>query len=431
LATNDLQICVCPKTLTADPLSSILRPEMSDDTDTISTPKSSQDGRRLVKSKVENLFLLLPSGMYYGRVKIKGKTLKKSLETASFEVAKRKLKAWLAEVRGKPTSDSTLGSLAEEYAQRLQLKVDTRDIKPRTRETKLESVDQCGKVWHELFSTGKIDPANYGRGGDQSKKVKVGCPLFNIQSVSKITPSLLDQWRAGMVKAYSPSRVNGAMTVFGELLDLAVELGFVFDANKLRERLKYVRVQTSKLTHLPTVAKYLELITEIHARSAKGDSVFQRGLDDGGYKFEFLCTSGARNDSANHLEWSDIDWTRNRVDFHKTKRDKYSIPLFPELRDVLERVQKLRGGNPTGRIFRVKSIKKVLSSACAAVGTPRLTPHDCRHYFATRCLENPEVDIPTVSRWLGHKDGGALAMKTYGHLRDEHSQKMAAKMKFG
>jgi len=31
------------------------------------------------------------------------------------------------------------------------------------------------------------------------------------------------------------------------------------------------------------------------------------------------------------------------------------------------------------------------------------------------------VDIPTVSRWLGHKDGGALAMKTYGHLRHEHS----------
>jgi hypothetical protein len=33
--------------------------------------------------------------------------------------------------------------------------------------------------------------------------------------------------------------------------------------------------------------------------------------------------------------------------------------------------------------------------------------------------------IPTVSRWLGRKDGGALAMKTYGHLRDEHSTKMA------
>jgi len=52
-----------------------------------------------------------------------------------------------------------------------------------------------------------------------------------------------------------------------------------------------------------------------------------------------------------------------------------------------------------------------------------------RHLFATRCIESA-VDIPTVSRWLGHKDGGALAMRTYGHLRDEHSQAMAAKVSF-
>jgi hypothetical protein len=40
------------------------------------------------------------------------------------------------------------------------------------------------------------------------------------------------------------------------------------------------------------------------------------------------------------------------------------------------------------------------------------------------------VDIPTVSRWLGHKDGGALAMRVYGHLRDEHSVKMAKRVNF-
>ena len=49
--------------------------------------------------------------------------------------------------------------------------------------------------------------------------------------------------------------------------------------------------------------------------------------------------------------------------------------------------------------------------------------------FATTCIE-AGVDIPTVSRWLGHKDGGALAMKVYGHLRDEHSAAMAEKMNY-
>lgn len=48
---------------------------------------------------------------------------------------------------------------------------------------------------------------------------------------------------------------------------------------------------------------------------------------------------------------------------------------------------------------------------------------------ATRCIESG-VDVPTVSRWLGHSDGGALAMKSYGHLRQEHSTAQAAKVVF-
>jgi integrase len=58
-----------------------------------------------------------------------------------------------------------------------------------------------------------------------------------------------------------------------------------------------------------------------------------------------------------------------------------------------------------------------------------MTRHDLRHLFATRCIESG-VDIPTVSRWLGHRDGGNLAMKTYGHLRQEHSQAMAKLVTF-
>jgi integrase len=48
--------------------------------------------------------------------------------------------------------------------------------------------------------------------------------------------------------------------------------------------------------------------------------------------------------------------------------------------------------------------------------TFRLPHHDRRHFFATLCIESNE-DIPTVSRWLGHSDSGALLIKTYGHSR--------------
>src|ERR1017187_1959760 len=79
--------------------------------------------------------------------------------------------------------------------------------------------------------------------------------------------------------------------------------------------------------------------------------------------------------------------------------------------------------------MQVRECKRSLSRACKEVGIALLTPHDLRHLFATRCIESG-VDIPTVSRWLDHKDGGALAMKTYGHLRDQHSTTMAQKVVF-
>ena len=80
-------------------------------------------------------------------------------------------------------------------------------------------------------------------------------------------------------------------------------------------------------------------------------------------------------------------------------------------------------------VMGVRECQKAIDTACKKLGLARITHHDLRHLFATRCIESG-VDIPTVSRWLGHKDGGALAMKTYGHLRDQHSAAMAQKVTF-
>lgn len=72
-------------------------------------------------------------------------------------------------------------------------------------------------------------------------------------------------------------------------------------------------------------------------------------------------------------------------------------------------------------------MKRSLNMACKLAGIPHLSHHDFRHLFATRCIQSG-VDIPTVARWLGHRDGGALLGKTYFHLQDEHSRRMAGKV---
>ncbi len=59
-----------------------------------------------------------------------------------------------------------------------------------------------------------------------------------------------------------------------------------------------------------------------------------------------------------------------------------------------------------------KLIRRSLKTTSLTVAKLRLTRYDLRYLFATRCIESG-ADIPTVSRWLGHKDTGALAINTF------------------
>ena len=114
----------------------------------------------------------------------------------------------------------------------------------------------------------------------------------------------------------------------------------------------------------------------------------------------------------------------------KTETSARVVLMPASLRDLL---LALRRENPNAhlneRILKHASARKCLETACRKLGFPRFTRHGLRHFFATSAIESG-VDIPTVSRWLGHKDGGALAMKVYGHLREAHSDAMVAQVSF-
>jgi site-specific recombinase XerD len=81
------------------------------------------------------------------------------------------------------------------------------------------------------------------------------------------------------------------------------------------------------------------------------------------------------------------------------------------------------------RIFGFKDIRQALASACRRAGLPRFGHHALRHFFCSNAIE-AGVDFKAIAGWLGHKDGGVLAAKTYGHLRNEHSAAMAKRMTF-
>jgi len=81
--------------------------------------------------------------------------------------------------------------------------------------------------------------------------------------------------------------------------------------------------------------------------------------------------------------------------------------LLVRLREE-NKINKLAGRNE--RIVRHRTARRCLETACSKLKFPAFTHRAMRHFFATCAIESA-VDIPTVSRWLGHKDGGALAMR--------------------
>ena len=40
------------------------------------------------------------------------------------------------------------------------------------------------------------------------------------------------------------------------------------------------------------------------------------------------------------------------------------------------------------------------------------------------------IDFMTIAAWVGHKDGGVLIGKVYGHLANEHRKAMGERLNF-
>ena len=146
----------------------------------------------------------------------------------------------------------------------------------------------------------------------------------------------------------------------------------------------------------------------------------------------FIAFSGARKTEAANATWGDLDFNRGNIRLRITKSGEgRTVPMFPEMRQLLRRMKEGRGDvGPANRLLLVGEAQGFINSACRRVRVPRFTHHALRAMFGTTCLE-AGIDVRTVAQWLGHKDNGALLLKTYSHVRAEHEREMVAKVKFG
>ncbi len=144
-----------------------------------------------------------------------------------------------------------------------------------------------------------------------------------------------------------------------------------------------------------------------------------------GLLVRFLAFTGLRIKEARKLKWCDVHLDHILLPGNVAKSGKpRHIPFVAGITEILQRLRAVSDGVfvlPQGEA------KRSLQTACSLAGVRRLSHHDFRHLFATRCIESG-VDMPTVARWLGHQDGGALLCKVYFHLADRHSREMALRV---
>jgi integrase len=129
--------------------------------------------------------------------------------------------------------------------------------------------------------------------------------------------------------------------------------------------------------------------------------------------------------------WSNVDFGRGNVLLRVTKNgESRYVPMTDEMRQLLEKMKTERGeGNGNDRVLLIKEAQGFITSACKRLGIPRFITHALRHLFGTACLE-AGVDVRTVAGWLGHKDNGALLLKVYSHVRQQHEAEMIRKVRF-
>ena len=158
-----------------------------------------------------------------------------------------------------------------------------------------------------------------------------------------------------------------------------------------------------------------------------------------------MLLTGGRAKEVLGLLVDDVDLENGKVHFRpnlfrdklKTETSKRTVPLWPQLRDILtpyleERKRVVGETNPAllfpstnreGHEAMVTDIRKALANITKAAGldSDLVHPHACRHTYCSARLQTLDGGRPiapnTVSKELGHR-GRAMVDRVYGHCGD-------------
>lgn len=255
----------------------------------------------------------------------------------------------------------------------------------------------------------------------------------------------LDRINRAMVNSYIADRqaagvtgrtVNLEVICFRNVMKKAIDDGWItsLPTQNLRP-LKWTPRKRGLIS-----AADIDRLCQVAINGSEDGGTFKNGQQVADY-VKLMAYCGSRRGETLRLKWSDVDWSnrqltigsdglaKNRearvVDFsqkletHLKEMQSRSVPdsdwLFPSPR---------RGDEDERSRTFVETMRLVRKEA-------RLLNfgfHDLRHFFISMCVM-AGIDFMTIARWVGHRDGGVLIGKVYGHLSNEHPRRMAERLK--
>jgi integrase len=248
---------------------------------------------------------------------------------------------------------------------------------------------------------------------------------LDVRRQKDLTPDVCREFFTRLAGKYSSTHYNAFRWVFRAILQIMRErdaqLGLPTESDPMA-KVRRLGVRQREIV-LPSKDEFNQLLTYLDGRWPKIALMVR-----------VSAYTGARWLEVTKLRWGDVDFRQKQVRIWCAKRRRTGsqshvryVPLIPDAYLFFEYWKNALQPFPQDLVTSQMHCEKQIALACEAIGIQPIRFHDCRHYFATRCIE-AGVDIPTVAKWLGHLDGGVLALRVYGHLRNDHSQQQAARI---
>jgi integrase len=260
----------------------------------------------------------------------------------------------------------------------------------------------------------------------------------------------IDQIATPLIARYIDKRSKGGKFCgrkFAAVSERTANLDIIRLRNVLKSAIDdgYIRElpRIKMLDEVPPPKRDLVTPTEFDRLIDAARNACEKNGDQLADYLQFLAFSGAREKEALRIKWADVDFARERVTIGADQLTKNwesrTVEFNPQLGALLREMHGPRAPDCSwlfpspqrgSRDEHAKSFRESLKLARKAAGLEWIGFHDLRHYFCSVCVM-AGIDFMTVAAWLGHKDGGILVGKVYGHLLDEHRSKAAKQVRFG